>query len=65
MNELIRSCGEAADYPKNLVSQNTYQHVLDSYFHQLQEKEDNLFCSPKKAAVHFWQFDREAQGTSF
>lgn len=64
MDELAHSCDAATEYPKNLVCHHTHQHVLDSYVHKLEERGDNLFCSPNKAVVNFWQFDHEAQGMS-
>ncbi|KAF7512558.1 hypothetical protein GJ744_000819 [Endocarpon pusillum] len=62
MDELARSYERAPDYPKNLLCPNTYQHVLDSYFRRLKDREDNLFCSANKSLVYFWQFNHEAQG---
>jgi hypothetical protein len=62
MDELIRLHGNAAEYPKNLVSTHTYQHVLHSYAQRLNEKERSLFCSQDKAVVDFLQFDEGGSG---
>lgn len=64
MDELIHSYRAAAKYPRNLVDHHTYQHVLDSYVNQLNDKEDNLFCGPSNVLINFWQFDHESQGSS-
>jgi hypothetical protein len=57
MDELMRSCADARDYPRNLVCHNTYQHVLSSYLQGLNAREQSLFCSENKAAVDFWEID--------
>lgn len=64
MDDLTCPCDAAREYPENLVCHQTYQHVLKSYRHRLEERGDNLFCSPDKAVVNFWQFDHEARGMS-
>jgi hypothetical protein len=64
MDELTSSLDAARHYPKNLICHTTHQHVLDSYVDRLQERGDNLFCSPDNAVVNFWQFDHEAQSMS-
>ena len=65
MDELIHSYRAAAQYPRNLVDHHAYQHVLDMYVNQLNEKGDSLFCGPSKVVINFYQFDHESQGSSF
>lgn len=62
MDRLVRSNDAAAEYPKNLVYQQSDVHALNQYVKHLDDREDHLFSHESNAAVHFWQFDHEGQG---
>ena len=63
MEQIILSCKNAAEYPKNLVHSNTYEFVSNAYFDKLNECELELFNSKEKAALNFWEFGDAAKGT--
>lgn len=61
MELFLGSCRNAADYPKNLVYHNPYEHSLVSYWERLDEQKSRLFFDETKAAVDFWDYDHQAQ----
>jgi hypothetical protein len=63
MNDFVNSCNAAATYPKNLISPDEYQHSLQNYVDQLDERESQLFDADDKATLDFWDLDDEAAGT--
>ena len=56
------SCAEAADYPLNLVYQNTYHHILKSYSERLDEQEKRLFFDESKANLCLRDYDEGVKG---
>lgn len=62
MDQFLASCNAAAEYPKNLIRSNTYAFVAQSYFDKLNELQSELFNSPEKAALDFWEFGDSASG---
>jgi hypothetical protein len=64
MNDFIHSCNAAATYPKNLISTEEYQHNLQSYADQLDQREVQLFSVEDKAHLGFWDLDEGASGIS-
>ena len=63
MNDFNHSCNAASTYPKNLISPGEYQHNLQSYVHQLDQRQDELFDIDAKAALHFWDLEDGVAGT--
>jgi hypothetical protein len=59
---LMQSCNNAAEYPKNIVHHNVYEHVLDAYAEQLNEQQNRLFCEDSKAALYLQDYDDRVQG---
>jgi hypothetical protein len=57
MDDFVNSCNAAATYPKNLISPGEYQHSLQSYRDQLDEREKQLFDVETKATLDFWELD--------
>lgn len=57
MDDFVNSCNAAATYPKNLISPGEYQHSLQSYRDQLDEREKQLFDVESKATLDFWELD--------
>ena len=55
--QLIVSCGEALEFPRNLVRHDSYEHVLDSYHNRLNEHEERLFQAESKSALDFSELD--------
>ena len=64
MDELVKSCDQAKDYPHSLVHPNTYDYNLTAYYQRLNEREDSLFQNDGEAALDFWEFDAQGHGTS-
>lgn len=62
MDQVIVSCNAAADYPKNLIQSNTYEFVLDSYFNQLNDRQDDLFHNGDRAVLDLWDFGHSGKG---
>ncbi len=52
----------AADYPRNIVRHNIYEHSLEAYCRLLDERESRLFAKEAEAAVDFWEFDFDGKG---
>lgn len=63
MNDFVNSCNAAATYPKNLISPGEYQHSLQNYVDQLDDRERQLFDVDDKAALDFWDLDNETAST--
>lgn len=64
MNDFIHSCNAAATYPKNLISPSDYQHTLQRYVNDLDEREARLFGVEDRATVNFVDLDDGATSTS-
>lgn len=62
MNDFIHSCNAAATYPQNLISSEEYQHNLQEYVEQLNQREPELFDTEDKAYLEFWDLDEGASG---
>ncbi len=60
--ELTISIKAAADYPRNIVRHNTYEHSLEAYSRLLDESESRLFAKQAEAALDFWEFDFDGKG---
>ena len=60
--ELTVSIEAAADYPRNIVRHNTYEHSLEAYYQLLDARESRLFAKPADAALDLWQFDFDGKG---
>jgi hypothetical protein len=58
----IQSCTNAAEYPKNIVFHNSYDHLLIAYTEHLDEQESRLFCDESKAVVHIRHYDEAKKG---
>ena len=63
MNDFVRSCNAAARYPKNLIFPGEYQHSLQTYIDQLDERDTHLFDVENKAALDFWELDNGLAST--
>ncbi len=63
MDDWVNSCHAAATYPQNLISPGEYQHSLQSYQDQLDEREKQLFDVDSKAALDLWELDDGAAST--
>jgi hypothetical protein len=62
--QFISSCSAAANFPKNLVYPNTYEHLLKVYAERLSEQEKRLFLAETKADVELWECKDQCTGTS-
>jgi hypothetical protein len=57
----VRSCSEAAFYPRNLVYHDTYEHNLKAYVERLDERESLLFCKESTSILDIWEYDADSQ----
>jgi hypothetical protein len=57
------SCAEAANYPKNLVYHDTYDHILKGYIDRLDEQAERLFFDESKASLSVRDYDADLNGT--
>ena len=57
----VRSCSEAALYPRNLVYHDTYEHNLKAYVERLDEQESLLFCKESTSILDMWEYDADSQ----
>jgi hypothetical protein len=57
----VRSCSEAALYPRNLVYHDTYEHNLKAYVERLDEQESLLFCKESTSILDIWESDENSQ----
>lgn len=64
MNDFVHSCNAAPTYPKNLISPGEFQHSLQNYVNQLDERDALLFDVENKAALDFWELDDGHASTS-
>jgi hypothetical protein len=53
---LQRSCLDAAQFPNNIVRQDTPKHHLDVYYKRLNDQSERLFCEDGKAAVDILEY---------
>ena len=61
--ELTRSIEAAADYPRNIVRHNNYEHSLEAYSRLLDARESRLFTKQAEASLDFWEFDIDGIGS--
>ena len=62
MDQLTRSWNAAANYPRNVIGHDSYEHNLDAIFERLNERESQLFGKDGEGALDFWEFDDQKQG---
>ena len=60
--ELTKSIEAAADYPRNIVRHNIYEHSIEAYSRLLDIRENALFAKQAEAALEFWEFDFDGKG---
>ena len=65
MNDFIYSCTAAASYPRNLISHREYQHTLDNYVKELDQRDSQLFGSESNAVLDFWDLADGAPSSSY
>lgn len=56
-----RSCNEVANFPKNLIYQASYEHILDAYHRRLNDNSDRLFTK-SGADVELWEYRGQSTG---
>ena len=56
-DRFVKSCDEAAWFPRNLVYHDSYDYNLKAYVGRLNERESQLFCRSENANVDFWDYD--------
>jgi hypothetical protein len=59
---LLRSCNEAATFPKNTIRSNTSRHHLEGYFLKLNEHDERLFCEDGEAGLNLFEYDDKTKG---
>ena len=64
MEQLAESCDKSLSYPMNLVKPNVYEYSLTAYYERLNEREGSLFQNNAEAALDFWEYDAQGNGTS-
>ena len=55
MEELLRACDAASEYPRNLIHYNNYNHDPDVYTNRLDDQESDLFVEETKACLDLWE----------
>ena len=60
MDQFNKSCFDAASYPGNLITANTFKYSLSKYAERLDKEEARLFCGGSAALVHIWKFEEGA-----
>lgn len=63
MDQLARSCFDAAVFPKNLIDPWTYDHSLEKYVERLDQNQSRLFYNESKAAVEVLELEDQGKGS--
>ena len=63
--QFVRSCNEAAWFPRNIVNHDTYDHNLKAYVGRLDTQESSLFCDESKACVNLLDCDDKLQSKKY
>lgn len=61
MDEFLASCEDAANFPRNLVYHDTYEHNLTAYLDRLDERESQLFSKEDEASLDLLEYDPETR----
>jgi len=62
-NDAFRdSLNNFANYPKNLVHHNTFDHILEGDVNRLDSQEWRLFSSEEKSNVELWESGVQPSG---
>jgi hypothetical protein len=65
MDDLLASCHAAAEFPRNLVYHDTYEHNLNSYEERLCKREEQLFSADESANLELEEHDFQNHSTAF
>ena len=63
MNSIFAMCNEGIQYPLNLSRSEYLDHVLSSYFAQLNEHQQRLFSKEGESALKFRDLDNDGDST--
>jgi hypothetical protein len=60
MEQLLASCDQAANFPRNLIHHDTYEHNLRAYVERLNKWQLDLFHEDEDAKLDLVDFDAQA-----
>jgi hypothetical protein len=63
MDDFLASCQAAADFPRNLVYHDTYEHNLTAYEERLGKREEQLFSADESANLELEEHDFQNHST--
>ena len=62
MEHFLKSCEQAASFPKNLIHQDTYQHNLDAFVERLDDRQLDLFSEEDGGNLDLMEYDVQTRG---
>ncbi|KAF8848377.1 hypothetical protein BDZ45DRAFT_732967 [Acephala macrosclerotiorum] len=57
MEQLLLSCDQAVNFPRNVIHCNAYKHALGAYVKRLDEKQLDLFSDEDNASLDLMEYD--------
>jgi hypothetical protein len=59
MEQLLLSCDQAANFPRNIIHCDAYKHTLSDYVKRLDEKQLDLFSDEDNASLNLMEYDAQ------
>jgi hypothetical protein len=63
MDDFLVSCNAAAEFPRNLVYHDTYEHNLTAYQDRLKKRDSQLFSADESANLELEEHDFQNHST--